>query len=233
MTRGDTGGNCDRGAYWGIFEGSNLIYQDLSYHSRFSRGFPGLVSEATCFSLPSQDSWLLACLNSPLIWCWLWRKTIHGKDEVLRLKNIYTEVIPIAVPCDEARDSCEHFVGSIIEKTKSIQDTQRELLDWLTVEHSIESHSKKLEDSINLEAGAFVTEIRKLRGKKNPLSLAAHRSLKEEHTRTILPAQALAREALALERKISDLVNQAYGLTPEEIQLMWATAPPRMPIPGY
>ena len=35
-----------------------------------------------------------------------------------------------------------------------------------------------------------------------------------------------------LERTLSDLVNQAYGLTPEEVQLMWATAPPRMPFAG-
>jgi hypothetical protein len=35
-----------------------------------------------------------------------------------------------------------------------------------------------------------------------------------------------------LERKIGDLVNQAYGLTPKEIELMWQTAPPRMPIPN-
>jgi hypothetical protein len=27
----------------------------------------------------------------------------------------------------------------------------------------------------------------------------------------------------------ADLVNAAYGLTPEEIALMWKTAPPRMP----
>jgi hypothetical protein len=33
-----------------------------------------------------------------------------------------------------------------------------------------------------------------------------------------------------LEQQISDLVNAAYGLTPEEIVLMWQTAPPRMPI---
>jgi hypothetical protein len=33
-----------------------------------------------------------------------------------------------------------------------------------------------------------------------------------------------------LERTLSDLVNQAYGLTPAEIELMWQTAPPRMPI---
>jgi hypothetical protein len=40
----------------------------------------------------------------------------------------------------------------------------------------------------------------------------------------------LAAEALDLERRISDLVNAAYGLTPEEIALMWRTAPPRMPL---
>ena len=47
-----------------------------------------------------------------------------------------------------------------------------------------------------------------------------------------LPAQALSNEAMGLECKISDLVNQAYGLTPDEVELMWKTAPPRMPIPN-
>jgi hypothetical protein len=62
-------------------------------------------------------------------------------------------------------------------------------------------------------------------------NLVALRSIREEHTRTILPVQALAREALGLERKISDLVNEVYGLTPEEVKLMWQTTPLRMPIP--
>jgi len=35
-------------------------------------------------------------------------------------------------------------------------------------------------------------------------------------------------EAAKLERRLSGLVNAAYGLTPEEINLLWATAPPRM-----
>jgi hypothetical protein len=42
---------------------------------------------------------------------------------------------------------------------------------------------------------------------------------------------ALAAETLKLECTLSDLVNQAYGLTEAEIELMWKTAPPRMPIP--
>jgi len=40
---------------------------------------------------------------------------------------------------------------------------------------------------------------------------------------------AASTQALGLERQLSDLVNAAYGLTPEDVALMWETAPPRMP----
>jgi hypothetical protein len=45
------------------------------------------------------------------------------------------------------------------------------------------------------------------------------------------PARARATETLQLERTLSGLADQAYGLTPAEIELLWKTAPPRMPIP--
>jgi hypothetical protein len=44
-------------------------------------------------------------------------------------------------------------------------------------------------------------------------------------------ARTLAAETLKLERRLSDLADQAYALTPAELELMWKTAPPRMPIP--
>jgi hypothetical protein len=37
---------------------------------------------------------------------------------------------------------------------------------------------------------------------------------------------------LQLERRLSDLVNEACGLTPDEVALLWETAPPRMPFFG-
>jgi hypothetical protein len=36
-------------------------------------------------------------------------------------------------------------------------------------------------------------------------------------------------EVAKLEQRLSDLINQAYGLTPEEVDLLWPTAPPCMP----
>ncbi len=44
-------------------------------------------------------------------------------------------------------------------------------------------------------------------------------ALRDESSRTIAPAGALAAEALTLERTLSHLVNQASGLTPAEIAL--------------
>ena len=33
-----------------------------------------------------------------------------------------------------------------------------------------------------------------------------------------------------LEGRLAELVNAAYGLTPDEVALLWRTAPPRMPV---
>jgi len=105
------------------------------------------------------------------------------------------------------------------------------LLDWFKVEYDIEKPSMKLQDPISLDSDAVVSEIKKRRGKKNPLSAAALKALRDEDARTLEPARRLQAEAMALENQLSDLVNAAYGLTPADVKLMWDTAPPRMPIP--
>lgn len=68
------------------------------------------------------------------------------------------------------------------------------------------------------------------KGSKKGLGVADLKRLKDEHTKSVLPLHALAREAERLERQVSDVVNAAFGLTPDDVKLMWDTAPPRMPI---
>ena len=75
----------------------------------------------------------------------------------------------------------------------------------------------------------FVAEVQKLRGKRLSLSAAQAQALRAEHVKHVRPLQLLAAESRQLEARVSDLVNAAYGLTPEEVSLMWKTAPPRMP----
>ena len=80
-------------------------------------------------------------------------------------------------------------------------------------------------------------EVIRIRGKKLPLTaapsalrfpLSTLRSTATEDG-SAFPISAfqpaLAAETLQLVCTLSDLVNQAYGLTPAEIELMWQTAP--------
>lgn len=219
-------------AYWAEFDKPKLMYQEIQFHPWHAFDPSGSLGNNKTFFLASGDLYLLAVLNSPLMWWHNFRYLPHMKDEAVTPVAFLIEKLPVAKPSDEARSEIERAACRLIEITESQGSTIRDLLDWLKSEHTASEPSQKLQSALDLDSDSFVAEVRKLRGKKNPLSLAAHRSLKEEHTRTILPAQDLAREALTLERRISDLVNEAYGLTPEEIALMWRTAPPRMPTAG-
>ncbi len=66
--------------------------------------------------------------------------------------------------------------------------------------------------------------------KSRKWSAAEIARLKEEHAATLVPARNAAADILVIERNLSDLVNNAYSLTPDEVALMWHTAPPRMPL---
>ncbi|WP_337177056.1 DNA methyltransferase [Paludisphaera sp.] len=219
-------------AYWRAFEGPKLFYQDITWKANFCLDGRGTLSNNTIYFLPCADPWILAVLNAPIGWWFAWRQAQHGKDEALRYFTSFLEGYPIPRPSDEAREESEALVDRLIQSAQARRDTTRGLLDWLRTEHEIPVPSTKLRSPLDLDSDAFVAEVRKVRGKKKPLSLAGLKSLREEHERTIAPARTLARKALELEHRVSDLVNQAYGLTPEEVALMWETAPPRMPVPA-
>jgi hypothetical protein len=153
------------------------------------------------------------------------------KDEALSPVAFRMEKLPIAEPTAAIREAADTAVRRLIELTSRQQQTQRTLLDWLRVEYGIEKPSNKLLTPTELDSNTWISEVKRIRGKKQPLSSAGLHALRDEYTRTIEPTRALAAETLRLERALSDLVNQAYALTPAEIQLMWQTAPPRMPIP--
>ena len=76
------------------------------------------------------------------------------------------------------------------------------MLDWLRVEYGLERPSNKLLALTELDSDAWVAEVKRLRGKKQPLTAAGLHALRAEYTRTLEPARALAAETLKLERKL-------------------------------
>jgi hypothetical protein len=77
------------------------------------------------------------------------------------------------------------------------------VFDWLRVEYAIEKPSNKLLAVSDLDSDTWVGEVKRIRGKKLPLTAAGVHALREEYTRTIAPARALAAETLTLERGLN------------------------------
>jgi hypothetical protein len=217
-------------AYWADFDAPKIMYPEITWRAEWALNRSGMLCNNTAYVLRSDDPWIVAVVNSPVSWWYAWRNAIHGKDEALRFIKEFVHDFPIPLPAEQQRAAAARSVGRLVEITQAQQASLRQILDWLRVEHEIEKPTLKLQSPFDLDCDCFVAEVRKVRGKKRPLTAAALANLREEYARSIDPARALAAEALTLENAVSNLVNEAYGLTPDEIALMWRTAPPRMPV---
>ncbi len=217
-------------AYYEIFEQPKIIHTDITWRPQFAFTEESTYLVNTAYMWPTKDLWVLAVVNSPLLWAYMWRNATHGKDEALRLIYSFTEKLPIAPPTDEARAETEEAVGRLVEITRAEQESRRDALDWLRVEYGVEKPGQKLSDFAALTGDEFVEEVRKRRPKDSGrLSPAGLKELRAGYTDLAAPVREGRTEAAKLEQRLSDLVNQAYSLTPEEIDLLWSTAPPRMP----
>jgi hypothetical protein len=217
--------------YWELFARPKIVIQRIAFHSRIGFDIKGMLINDAAIMLPTLDFWVLACLNSPPNWYFAFRHFPHKKDEALSMDIPYVETIPIAPPTDEIRAEVEPIVSRLIEITKANQEAYRDVLDWLLIEQGIEKPGQKLEDFASLDADAFVQEVKKRKPKPaGGLSPAAIKAVRQVYSDYAPEIQSRKTEASTLEHRLSDLVNRAYGLTPEEIDLMWKTAPPRMPI---
>ncbi len=215
--------------YWKEFETGKICIQRIAFHSRMALDMEGYYLNDSAIILPTTDPWVLAVLNSPALWYLAFRTFPHKKDEALAMDIPYVQELPIPAPDDKTRTETGRAVEALHRSVRSGQQGRDAVLDWLRVEFAVEKPSQKLQDVATLDSTVLVDEVKKARGKKKPLSVADLKRLREEHGRSIVPLQTLAAEARGLERQVAELVHAAYGLTAEEVALMWRTAPPRMP----
>ena len=156
---------------------------------------------------------------------------MHGKDEALRFIRQFVRTIPIPAVPDGRRGAVHDAVQRLVAIANASNIAESAIIDWLRIEHGIDKPGNKLSDAQSLNSDDFVEEVKKRRGKKNALSVAALKMVRDEYAKTIAPLIQMSDAAKVLENQLSDCVNEAFGLTHDEIDLMWKTAPPRMPIP--
>jgi len=217
-------------AYYEWFNAQKIIYQVIQFHPSYTLDCSGLFLNDKGFFLPTADTWLLAVLNSPLMWWFNWRYLTHLKDEALTPLGVKMEALPITSPTPPVREQAEAAVTKLIELKKANDSSRAAVLDSLRLQYAVDEPGNKLSDFATLDAETFIKEVLKRRPKAaGKLDAADKKTLREMYGDEVLPIQARRREALVLERRLSNLVNEAYGLTPEDVALLWSTAPPRMP----
>jgi hypothetical protein len=107
---------------------------------------------------------------------------------------------------------------------------RRDVLEWLRLEHAVDKPTTRLTSLFSLTEEDYLAEVKKSRKTNKTLSVGAIKGLREGYAKTVSPARERCQKCAQLEGRISDVVNAAYGLTEQEVQLIWQTAPPRMPL---
>jgi type I restriction-modification system DNA methylase subunit len=215
-------------AYYHLFEQPKILYQEIQFHSWYCFDSSGYISNNKVFFLPKADNYLLAVLNSPLMWWHNWRYLPHMKDEALSPAGVLMEPLPIALPREAIRAEAEPLAERLIEIARANHDTRQVTLDWLRARFGLDSPGAALEDLAGLDLQAFIAEVGK-RLPKSALTPGAVKDLTKGYHDQAAPLREQLGEAAGLERRLAELVNAAYGLTPEEMALLKETAPPRMP----
>ena len=89
---------------------------------------------------------------------------------------------------------------------------------WLAAEFGVTTPGQALEAFADLEEGPFIQQVRVRRPKREArLSPAAVGELTRVYRQYVPSLRAGAAETARLEGRLAELVNAAYGLTPEEI----------------
>ena len=222
----------DNIAYFAAFEQPKIIFQVIQYYPSYSLDYEGRFLNDKGVLIRSADPWLLTVLNSPLLWWFGWRHFTHMKDEALTPQGYRVETLPIAAVDASAAGAVAESVASLHAIRSERHATQRALRDWLQVTWGLPTPPAALVNPFNLTVEQFAATLRAaLPARRRILSAAAIAAIRAEHAATVAPMAARLAEAARREAELSALVNRAYGLTPEEEALLWATAPPRMPIP--
>lgn len=216
-------------AYYASFDAPKTLYVDITWKPSFLVDTRGRFANNTCYFLPSASPDVAASLNAPIGWWYAWRKAQHGKDEALRFFTSFVERYPVAPLGENAKEE----VGGPVERTSILveqdQVADQNFAEWLSYEFELKGLKPALQSASLLDLDQFLNAFRHFLPKKRKLSVAQLTELRRAYVDTVEPARRVRSEVFASERRLSELVNEAYGLTPDEVELMWRTAPPRMP----
>lgn len=215
--------------YYEAFEQPKIVYPDISWTPSFALDKLGAYSNNSGYIFHSSSPEVLATLNSPIVWWLAWREAQHGKDEALRLFGAFMEQLPIPSFSKSAKEKIAFCVEDATARTLRVREGEAAFADWLRLAFNIEKLPQSLDKLSAMGESDALAAILAVFPKRSQPSAMDIARIRKEFGETIAPAHQNWIAIQSLERELSNLVNEAYGLTEEDVSLMWQTAPPRMP----
>lgn len=109
---------------------------------------------------------------------------------------------------------------ALLNCTALTRAADQPLFDWLTYETGLAKLPSSLTQASRLDSDGFITAIRAALPKRAGITPTRLAQLLSAFADTAEPARAARAVALGDKRALSDVVNRAYGLTPEDVALM-------------
>ncbi len=215
----------DSTAYYPLFAKPKIVVQCIGYHSRWALDENGQYVNNKTFFLPNSDPILLAFLNSPLLWWFMWRVFPHMKDEALSIDGECIELLPVA---PTSNGSLIHdVVQKLLRTVENVSSTENDFVGELERTAAINGSRNALVQCLGLTPEECRSRLERIERNLPQATLTAavnlQQRLRKRH-RDLLHGQ------LELERTLASLVEDAYGLTADERELLRSTRPVRDPL---
>jgi hypothetical protein len=213
-------------AYYDKLIGPKLIIQSIAYHSVFCRCRSGVIPNNSLFFLPNEDLFVLAILNSPVAWCYMFNRFPHKKDEAVAMDAAAVKTLPIPGGGDKAY--IHQLVQLLIEeqeKQSSWEHESASKIDSLVERNGV---GRKSILKVGSDWESFLRIVTTTCGFR--LNAVAERRLRILHRDALTELRAAATQRLAMEGQLAAAVEDAYGLTSEERRVLRANRPVRDPL---
>lgn len=122
--------------YLDTLDKSKIVVQQILYHSVFGLDVESYWVNAKVYFLPVDDLYLLAVLNSRVIWWYIYRMWTHMKDEALTVQKQRVLLLPVPEVSDDLRSQIEILVQQAYE----IAGQDDKLPELLQIETQLNDH---------------------------------------------------------------------------------------------
>jgi type I restriction-modification system DNA methylase subunit len=213
--------------YYHEFENPKIVYPDIAKESRFAFDDSGLYSANTTYFIPSSDLYLLALLNSRLIFAYFKRiaAVLGDEDKGGRLRWFRQDVLKLPIhpinfsnPTEKAwHDAIVAHVTTILDLHKQRQAIQAQFLKLLANEFALPKLTTKLENWPDLDWKTFENELEKAKVTLSLKQKAEWMDYFEEQKAKVSTSQQTIDQT---DKEIDRMVYELYGLTEEEIRIV-------------